>query len=390
MMIRGPWRRFVLSQAAITDGLPLYPHAQVQLPPDYDPTRYRPWITLNPNVVDRRRRISVMSYNLLSQHYVWKKVFGYLQQEYLDWPHYRFPLINKTIESLKCDIMCFQELECLVYRDHWKWHFPHAGYKSVYARKLKPGYWGDRPADHMDGVGIFVNSERFDVVDSQVVHFADYIRQHRDKFSVTNDVAQRVLSRNTVAALMKLHDKLNDKTVYVTNTHLYWSPKFNDVKAYQTKLLLSILKDFVGEPDPHIIMCGDFNASSHSLVYQLLNTGEVDLDAATEFRPFNYGSVINNEILIDSKMRNPFHLSPAYGALLQESVYSGHKLNFTSYTRALTAVLDHIWFTRDNLAVYKVLGEVEARYTLNNTVRGFPNRDFPSDHIPLVSEVSYT
>lgn len=376
-----------------TDGSPLYPISNIPPPKNYDPMKYRKWIQLNPNPIDQNEKISIMSYNLLSQHYVWKQVFGYLQKDFLDWPHYRFPLINKTIEHFQCDIMCFQELESLVYYNEWKQNYPKKNYESVYVRKSNPLYWGNKPVDQMDGVGIFINKDRFDLIDHKRINFAKYIGTHLDKFSVTNDLRKRLLPRNTVALLVKLRDKLNGKIVYVANTHLYWSPKFNDVKAYQTKLLLSLLRDFIGDykPDspPNIIMCGDWNSTPASIVYDLLSTGKINLDQSREFLNFNYGSRINNEILIDNIMKSPFLLSPAYEALLKGNAYAGHKLKFTSYTRSLTAVLDHIWYSRDQFNVYRVLSEVDTNYTLNAKVNGFPNDQFPSDHIPLVTELTY-
>lgn len=386
------------------DGSPMYPVSSIPVPNNYDPMKYRKWINLNPNSINDDRKISVMSFNLLSRHYIWKQVFSYLQPDYLDWANYRFPLINKIIDYFKCDIMCFQELECEIYQKYWNEHAASKdycflpNYKSFYMKKSSPNYWGNKPANQIDGVGIFLNTDRFEVIDELRINFADYIRKNPSKFDMTNDLIKRVLPRNTVALVLKAFDKKNSKTVYISNTHLYWSPKFNDVKAIQTKLLLNLLKDFINKSDPHtnndfsktnIIMCGDFNSTPNSLVFNLLSRGEIDLLAAKEFSHLYYGSRLNNEILIDSKFVNPFDLSPAYDALLKDTYHVGHKLKFTSYTQSLTAVLDHIWFSSHNFTVTRVLSEVDTKYTLNSRVNGFPDAQFPSDHIPLISEIAY-
>lgn len=365
----------------------IYPHKSAKPPPDFDAARFRQWIQLSSST---NPRILVMSFNLLSQHYVWKQVFGYLDQEYLDWAHYRFPLINETISQFKCDIMCFQELEYLVYSNSWTHDFPLSGYALFYVKKPNPAYWGNKPSEYMDGVGIFVNTKRFDVLDHGEINFGQYVSENTDRFDMTNDLATRIVPRNTVAVMLKLKDKQTNKIVYVTNTHLYWLPKFNDVKVIQTKILLNALerfihKDLASGEDPCVIMCGDYNSTPDLLVYRLLDTGKVDIHNSNEFRGFNYGKHLDGELLAGQPVTSPFRLSPAYGPLLCANY--NDKLDFTSYTKSLTAVLDHIWYSSSSFEVSKVLGKVERTYCEGEP--GFPNQQFPSDHIPLVSELVY-
>lgn len=366
----------------------IYPHSNAKPPADFDATRYRRWIEFNP---PDSQRVLVMSYNLLSQHYVWKKVFGYLDQEYLDWAHYRFPLINETVAQFKCDIMCFQELESLVYTNDWTNNFPLPNYQLFYTRKPNPAYWGNKPSEFMDGVAIFVNTERFDILDHHELNFGHYISENPRLFDMTEDMTTRIVPRNTVALMLRLRDKSTGKIVYVANTHLYWLPKFNDVKVIQTKILLNELNRFIkahgshSEPDPNVIICGDFNSTPELLVYSLLNTGAVNIKKATEFSGFDYGEQLDGELLSQKTVKNPLHLAPAYGPLL-DAKHAG-KLDFTSYTKSLTAVLDHIWFSPSNLQVSRVLGKVERDYS--EKALGFPDKQFPSDHIALVSDLVY-
>lgn len=363
---------------------PLPVLAKAVLPSDFDATRYRKWIDLarldNP-------KVSVMSFNLLSQHYVWKQVFGSLDQRYLDWNQYRLPLINKTIAQLSCDIMCFQELESNVYHSLWQHNFPLPNYALFYVRKPSPAYWGNKPLDHMDGVGIFINQDRFDVLAHRELVFRDYIMQHKLRFEFTTDFTKRVVLRNTVGLLLKLWDKQTKQVLYVTNTHLYWLPLFNDVKLLQTKLLLNELRRFVASDDPgkyNIVMCGDFNSTPDLLVYNYLEGKPIDVEHSPEFRGKDYGHVFDGEECHD-KIRCLLEITPAYKALLQEDCTE--KLDFTSFSTTFTAVLDHIWFSSGNFKVCKVLGKVDPEYS--GKVQGFPDKQFPSDHIPLVAELSY-
>lgn len=364
----------------------IYPHTLAQLPQNFDATKYRKWIDFNTLT---KPKLSIMSFNLLSQHYVWKKVFGYLDQQYLDWPHYRFPLINETIAQFACDIMCFQELECLVYQNFWQKSFPLENYKLFYARKPSPKYWGNKPQEYMDGVGIFINSDRFDVLEHRSFNFGHYISENSSLFDVTPAIAERVVPRNTVALLLKLRDKQTNENIFVTNTHLYWLPKFNDVKFIQTKLLLNELSRMITDDgstieEAKVIMCGDYNSTPDLLAYKLLGRPELDVEKSVEFKNLDYGHLFDGEPVL-AVVKNPFSLSPAYGPLLDHN--NPESLDFTSFTKDLTAVLDHIWFSNKDFQTCKVLGKVEEEYC--ETARGFPDKQFPSDHIALVSEIAY-
>lgn len=379
----------VLTRKALRNYGRLYSRASI--PKNHDATKYRDWVHLNKPSSDSNDIVSVMSYNILCRHYVWQPVFGYLKQEYLNWSSYRFPLINKIILQLECDIMCFQEMEYLVYDSFWSRDFPTSKYHSFYVKKPKPIYWGDMPDEFMDGVAIFVNSERFDVLDHLHINFGEYIRQHLSRFDITDHTFERVIPRNTVALVVKLYDKLSRRVVYVTNTHLYWSPEFNDVKIIQTKILLNILQEFIDPKDtkdPCIIMCGDYNSSPTSKVFQLLDSGLINTADCKEFSVYKYGKKLNSEIIHDGIIRNPFRLSCAYETLLH-SLGTDKKLQFTSFTKSLEDVVDHIWYTGSHFKITKLLGKVSHTYYSQEDVLGFPDRNFPSDHIPLVTELSY-
>lgn len=380
-----PFRR---SHKSCTDPSPtIYPHTRAKPPANFDATKFRQWIDVSHDK-EKKNEFSVMTFNLLSRHYVWRKVFGDLVQDYLDWPHYRFPLINATIAQFNCDIMCFQELEALVYENQWKHNFPLKDYHLLYVRKPKPKYWGSKPTEFMDGVGVFVNSNRFDLLDHVLINYGLYVSEHPNRFDFTEDVKTRVFPRNTVGLILKLWDKKARNLVYVANTHLYWLPKFNDVKLFQTKILLNELARFTRkdrEPNPCVIICGDFNSTPQLLVYELLKEGEIVIDGTEEFEGLDYGNKFDGELLDSHLVRSPFNLTAAYGSLLDKELIN--KLDFTSYSKDFVAVLDHIWFSSANLQVNRVLGKVEQTYCANSA--GFPDSQFPSDHIPLVSEISY-
>lgn len=341
----------------------------------YDPTKYRKWITINP---ERNGDFSIMSFNLLSRHYTWHLTS--VEREHLDWSTYRFPLLNKTISQLQCDIMCFQEMEYLVYKQFWSHNFPNSNFKSHYAKKTLPPGWG-LPEDCIDGVSVFVNTQRFDILDKKEIHFAQYILNHKDEFELTADLRERMLPRNTVALIVRLHDKIADKIVYVANTHLYWSPEYNDIKTLQMKLLLNELNNFILEgEDAYVMLAGDLNSTLNSSVIRILSSSGVNVSDCFSFRNYKYGC---DNCLVDGNgdIKNPFNFQNIYAPLI-----STDALKFTSHTAGYTGVLDHIFASKTKFQVNKLLGGVDKNYISKN---GFPDAQFPSDHIPIAAKISY-
>ncbi|EER32726.1 hypothetical protein CTRG_03151 [Candida tropicalis MYA-3404] len=341
----------------------------------YDPTKYRKWVTIN---TERNNPFSIMSFNLLSQHYTWHLTS--VEQKYLDWTNYRFPLINKTISQLQCDIMCFQEMEFSVYKQFWSHNFPNPNFKSHYAKKTLPPCWGSSE-DHIDGVSIFINTLRFDVLDKKEIHFANHILNHKEEFQLTADLKERMLPRNTVALIVKLFDKVANKIVYVANTHLYWSPEYNDIKTLQMKILLNELNGFIQEDeDAYVLLAGDLNSTLNSSVIRILSSSGVNVSDCFSFKNYNYGS---NNCLVDKNgdIKNPFNFQSVYQPLI-----SSNSLQFTSHTTGYSGILDHIFASKTKFQVNRLLGGVDKSYIAKN---GFPDAQFPSDHIPIAAEISY-
>ncbi|CAK9436149.1 uncharacterized protein LODBEIA_P07070 [Lodderomyces beijingensis] len=347
---------------------------------NYDAMKYRKWVQVKGTCEDEKNKFSVMSFNLLSRHYIWPHVYKDLSSEYLDWNGHRFPLINKTIQQFQCDIICLQEMEYHLYKHFWSKQFPSSEYTSFYVQKSS--IFQSNKDDKRDGVGIFVNATRFDVLKEKRINFGQLILKDKKKYQYTKDLMNRLLPRNTVALILKLYDKQADKIVYVTNTHLYWSPQYNDVKVLQTKLMLDQLKKFVKEVNASIIFLGDLNSNHKSDVFNLITKETLDTLLSQAFAGKNYG--VNNA-LIDKqgKVENPIPLKSAYEKLL-----AANQLRFTSFAPSFADVLDHI-FVSDDIEVHSILGGVDESYISSLPVKGFPNEQFPSDHIPIIAELSY-
>lgn len=345
------------------------------------------------NVNNASKTVTISSFNILSRHYLWDSVYSYLPLDYTNW-NKRFERLNKNFYDLTkiSDILCFQEMEYQIYNDFWKDQMKNLGYDSIFQKKPKPGYW-KKSSNMMDGVSIFYNKEKFDLLNYEQINFANHFK-HSKIIDQTLDTQTRLNIRNTVAIIAVLKHKFTNEVLFVSNTHLYWSPKHDDVKLMQTYLLTNLLKKSImrhykislDEVDsllkqkngPTIIMTGDFNSKPSSMVYKFMSNGAINKDTESSFDQ-DYGSKLTGEIDNSlGKFKSPY-----------KDLYSKGIFTKTTYTQNFRDIIDYIWFADCNkrFKFTKVLGDIDPSYLEN--FEGFPNEEFPSDHVPILAQIEF-
>lgn len=345
----------------------------------------RELIELN-KVTNPKNKIAISSYNILSRHYLWESIYSYLPHDDINWKN-RFQRLNKNFDDLSqlSDVMCFQEMEYQVYENYWKKFFLDKNFDSIFVKKPKPNYW-KKSSNMMDGVSIFFNRALFELVNYEKIDFSHHFK-NSNVFEQTFDVKERLNIRNTVALIAVLKHKLTNEVLFISNTHLYWSPKHDDVKLMQTYLLADLIKksimryykcsiqevdEMIKSNDKlNIIMVGDFNSTPDSMVYKFMSTGTVSKEFVQNYGK-QFSSSINNSLGL---FRSPYH-----------DLYVDHKFTKTTYTNKFKDIIDYIWFNNSNknLKFTKVLGEVNHDYL--SKFKGFPNEQFPSDHLPILAQ----
>lgn len=347
------------------------------------------------------RRLRISSYNILSRHYVWESVYSYLPLVFTNWRH-RLDRLDHQFRDLCSisDIMCFQEMEYQVYKSHWEGKFITHGFDSLFARKPMPGYW-TKGANMMDGVSIFYNRDKFELLNYQRINLSDHFKSDH-LFEQTKDTQERLNIRNTVALIAVLKHKVTNETIFLSNIHLYWSPKHDDVKFMQTYLMTkllqqTILRHYKATADDHlsgllmkhkpkIVMVGDFNSEPNSMVYEFLSTGKLDTGKEKRWvhdygEGFTKGNIILNPL---GCFKSP------YKELFDKKLFTK-----TTYTPKFKGIIDYMWFNdgsmdcrldeTSGIKFTKVLGDVDQEYL--DEWEGFPNGEFPSDHIPIYVEL---
>lgn len=61
---------------------------------------------------------------------------------------------------------------------------------------------------------------------------------------------------------------------YLCNCHLFWDPKYSDVKLIQSYQLITQIQALMQQEPLPLIICGDFNSEPHSAVYVVVYVGQ--------------------------------------------------------------------------------------------------------------------
>ena len=247
----------------------------------------------------------------------------------------------------------------------------------------------------------------------------------------SSDIYNRVMPKDNIAVITFLENRWTGSRIVVVNAHIHWDPAYKDVKLIQVAILLEQVSKMVEQwakwppltdktpvsipenkkstvtnsesnnnttttttnsssssedawsppptPAPSmeyssgsqipLVLCGDFNATTASGVYDLLAHGHLS-ETHSDLEGRTYGNFTRDG------MSHPFSLKSSYGTM--------GELSFTNYTPNFTEVIDYIWYSTNTLHVTGLLGEVDKDYL--QRVPGFPNYHFPSDHLALLAE----
>ncbi|KAJ5898992.1 Glucose-repressible alcohol dehydrogenase transcriptional effector [Penicillium taxi] len=372
-------------------------------PPDRD------WIILDDTTSSNSsttEKITVISYNTLCDSSATQSHYGYAPSRILSW-EFRRELILNELRAHNSDIVCLQEVDGGSYNHFFREQLAYNDYKGVYFPRGRAHGMSDDEAKTIDGCAVFFKGSKFILLDKQVIQFGQ-VAVRRVDAKGQDDIFNRLWQKDHICVVLFLENRQTGARFIVANAHLYWDPKFKDVKLLQTAIMMEeltrISDDYakipacndkvafrfseaesdaeatpVVEPAPSkvyssgsqipMILCGDFNSHPQSAAYKLIANGGL-IKSHPDLDNRMYGN------LSEVGMSHPFKLKSAYGSI--------GELSFTNYTPDFKDILDYIWYSSNTLHVSALLGEVDKEYL--RRVPGFPNVHFPSDHIALFAE----
>ncbi|KAJ2465075.1 Glucose-repressible alcohol dehydrogenase transcriptional effector, partial [Coemansia sp. RSA 2322] len=370
-------------------------------PPD------RQWVSLDKDVkTDSPEVLTVLSYNVLCPKYATPQMYNYCPSWALTW-EYRRDTIMSELNAFLPDIICLQEVEACQFDEFFKEKLGELGYEGVFWTKSRARTMSEGERKLVDGCATFYKSAMFKCVASHLLEFQQSALSRKD-FRKCDDFFNRFMTKDNIVGFAVLkHCKLpGEPTVFVANAHVHWDPEFTDVKMVQTAMLteeLATLAKKYGGVAPiasthhgesgseahrvqiqlqqqqkqfqkiAAIICGDYNSTPDSGLYEFLSRGRLDKEHEDLERLEPYADYKRNGL------RHPFGLKSAYASV--------GELPLTNHTPTFAGTIDYIWYTTATLVPTGLLGEVDDEWT-RQTV-GFPNAHIPSDHIPIMAEFKW-
>lgn len=266
------------------------------------------------------------------------------------------------------------------YEDYFIEHFKKMGdYESVFLAKTRAKTMSEKERRVVDGCATFYKTTRFRLIDQDLVEYNQKAIQRPD-FKKTADIFNRVMNKDHVAVFAMLEDKSTNERLLVANSHIHWDPSDADVKLVQVGVLMDEIQRFAKKhlapsadskgptyPSPDklpTIICGDYNSSPGSGVYEFFSKGTIQQDH-TDFGNYSYGTYTTEGL------SHPFSLKSSYNSI--------QELPFTNYTPGFKGVLDYIWHSANTLDVIALLGSIDNEYL--SKIVGFPNAHFPSEYV---------
>ncbi|UZP34753.1 hypothetical protein NXS19_002569 [Fusarium pseudograminearum] len=373
------------------------------------PPSPRKLVCIQEDVSPSLERIKVFSWNILCDKYATPQTYGYTPTNALNWD-YRRSCILEELEIRDADFLALQEVSTDAFKEDLSPDLAQLDYKGVHWPKSRAKTMSEKDAQSVDGCAVFYKQSKFILLDKQLIEFAT-IAINRPDMKNQHDVFNRVMPKDNIAVICFFESRLTGARIILVNAHLTWDSALADVKVIQTGILmehvtklaekyarwpavkdkkmivLPVGEDEVpvpqAEPGPSqeyrtnteipLLVCGDFNSTEDSSVYELMSMGRVPPDHL-DLSSFQYGSFTRDGI------EHPFSLRDAYAHIK----HTADDMPFTNYTPGFADVIDYIWYSTNTLEVVDLLGPPDPEYL--KRVPAFPNWHFPADHIQIMSE----
>ncbi|KAI3395686.1 hypothetical protein diail_983 [Diaporthe ilicicola] len=379
--------------------------APVPLPPNP-----RPIIVVNPDSPPTLERIKVLTWNILCEKYSTTTVYGYTPTGALSW-EYRKDAILQEIRERDADIVCLQEVSVDAMNEVFSPELAADGYKGVQFSRSKAKIMGGKEANAVDGCAVFYKAKKFILLDKQMIDFQN-IAINRPDMKTQHDIFNRVMPKDNIGMICFFESRQTGSRMIVANAHLAWEPELADVKLIQTAILIDGItkhaekyarwpacrdkkfiqlapegeeREVMPEPAPSqeyrnnteipLFVCGDYNSTYDSSVYELLSKGRVEPNHP-DFGGRQYGNFTRDGI------EHPFNLRSSYLQLM----HTADQMPFTNYVPTFQGVIDYIWYSSNSMEVVSLLGSPDMEYL--KRVPGFPTYHFPSDHMHIMAEVA--
>lgn len=247
-----------------------------------------------------------------------------------------------------------------------------------------------------DGLGIYYNPQRLQVVSTETVRFRNVVDRHLPElgkatrtsetpFSLTRALYREVREKLNMAILVRFSDLKSGKELMACSSHLFWDPAYPDIKLVQAYLLGKEIER-VSQELP-IVLGADLNSiPDSSAVYELL-MGSGNVTKMHDHHPAKLRSASGNSRFegVSSTHVPDLSISSPFRSGMRE--FFGREPEYTNYTKTFKGCLDYVMYRGDlSVASAKPLPD-EAALSVETAL---PNSQYPSDHLPLVLDLKWS
>lgn len=298
--------------------------------------------------------VRVLSYNILADAYL-SSNFSYCEQEHLEFS-YRGPRILRIISALNPHVICLQEV------DH---------YNDFYQQKLQEKYELFHESKGKDGILIGFQRKSFKLLRKTVISYQNSVSE--EIFQDSSVFFQERFKKAHKALIIDIESLKTKEKYIIANTHLHWDPMDEDVKQFQSLELLRFLENRYNRKD-NLIICGDFNS--------LPDSPQIQMFLKTGFEGYDQGVLRRLWQVFQKSGGKKMKFRSSYSKYRKKNQRTMHP-SFTNYTANFKGVLDYILYNgRSDLRLKKIL-KLPKKKELHV---GLPNKIWPSDHLPIISE----
>lgn len=321
-----------------------------------------------PNSTSYSQTLTVLTYNLLSQHHINSEVYPYCISGVLRSAYRRTRLAAELQAYAPFDIAAFQEVG--QFEEFWRGEWEKDGNKrAIYAAKE-----GGR-----DGIAIVYDSDKFHLTNSEILSFAPLMTA----LEAVPNIAQ---------ILILSSDQVN---VIVSNTHLFWRPDFDCLRVLQAHRLRKRIEELKSNlyPEHVTVMCGDWNSDPKSAVYHLIS-GQFDKITRSHWEELinSHSTLLGHPLELSQKLFNQViedfkkwpKLSSAYS--LYKSPTDPAAIGEPPYTSINSYIdtLDYIFVDFRKVKVGELLAMPPDEIVKKQTA--LPNEIYSSDHLALMAK----
>lgn len=409
---------------------------------------------------EKKSPVRVMTYNILADLYVSREV----DDQTVMFPHVNFEHIRKTrrmpmtvaeILAYKADIICLQEVDGSIYDTYFGPIMKAMGYDAFYSNKV---------SCQREGCAMFWSKDMFEKDQVITISLRDLFDPDQSEQSQASHSTQDVIGHATkpdyrrwdsmkgIKNLLKSHPELrkvtmekigqilqvvklkvkamgdsHPKKIVVGNTHLFYHPMADHIRAMQTyvvcKKIDEVRRSEVDAPPYPLILCGDFNSDPLSGASQLLFSRSVEPDHHDCWKHLNeyQWDMGNNEYMLEHQyignsagssdfkyeeeqfknavedIKTPLPSAPALvlpEAFPQLTSGCEEMPEFTNYAVDFVDTLDYVLASEvSENELYGFVPVRSARMPTSEEIKQFiamPNEFMPSDHVSVVADFQWT